>query len=196
MTDNQTSPPPARKIKYPSVQVVMWGIAIVLTGLLIWFFSGKMVQVSKPVKSKEAPPVTALSGQSVPGGLEVAPPPPAMSISTLQDQLEQVLIGIREANQKKDLAKMLSYYSPNFPRLTNRAQSISKTWKIYNYPNMEFDIQEVKPINDNKAVARVNWKVESQNISTKKSKIVSKTYMIKFVKESGNWRIEALDDAP
>jgi hypothetical protein len=194
MTDNQTSSS-GRKI-YPSVQVLMWGIAIVLIGLLIWFFSGKMVQVSKPVKSKEAPPVTAPSGQSVPGGLEVAPPPPAMSISTLQDQLEQVLIGIREANQKKDLAKMLSYYSPNFPRLTNRAQSISKTWKIYNYPNMEFDIQEVKPINDAKAVARVNWKVESQNISTKKSKIVSKTYMIKFVKESGNWRIEALDDAP
>jgi hypothetical protein len=196
MTDNRTSPLPTRILRYPWVQILIWGIVIVLIGLLTWFFWGKMFQVSKPVKIKEAPTVKALSEQSVPGGLEVLPPPPAMSISTLQNQLEQVLIGIREANQKKDLAKMLSYYSPNFPRLTNRAQSISKNWKIYNYPNMEFDIQEVKSINDTKAVARVNWKVESQNISTKKSKIVSKTYMIKFVKESGNWRIEALDDAP
>jgi hypothetical protein len=196
MTDNQTSPPPARKLKYPSVQVLMWGIAIVLIGLLIWVFSGKISKVSVSKQGKEGMPVKASPEPSMPGGPLAAPQPPTNSSSTLQSQLEQVLIGIREANQEKDLAKMLSYYSPNFPRLTNRAQSISKTWKIYNYPNMEFDIQEIKPINDTKAVARVNWKVESQNISTKKSKIVSKTYMINFVKESGNWRIKALDDAP
>jgi hypothetical protein len=196
MTDNQISPLPARRLKNVWLQVLIWGSVIVLIGLLIWFSWGKKFQVSKLEQKKEAPPIKALSGQSVPGGLEVTPPPPSMSVPTLKSQLEQVLVGIRDANQKKDMAKMLSYYSPNFPRLTNRAQSISKTWKIYNYPNMEYDIKEVKQINDNKAEALVTWKVESQNISTKKSEIVSKTYLIKFVKESGNWRIEALDDAP
>jgi hypothetical protein len=196
MTDNQIFPRPEHRLKPRWVKVFIWGISIGLAGLLMWFYSGKISQVSVPEPSKEGAPVKASSEQTVPGGPVIAPPPPSTSISNLQSQLEQVLSGIKEANQKKDMAKMLSYYSPNFPRLTNRAQSISKNWKIYNYPNMEFDIKDVKLINDKKAVAEVTWDVESQNISTKKSKIVSKTYLIKFVKESGNWRIEALDDAP
>jgi hypothetical protein len=89
----------------------------------------------------------------------------------------------------------LSHYSPNFPQLPQRAQSISKIWKTYDYPKMEFEIKEVRLLADNTALVRVTWNVEVQNISTQKNKNVSKTYLIRFVRESGQWRIKALDNA-
>ncbi len=101
---------------------------------------------------------------------------------------------MREANQKKDLSRLLSYYSSNFPGLTQRTQSISKVWKIYDYPKIEFEITDIKPLDDNAVMARVTWAAEAKNISTQKSKNITKTYMIRFVKDSGQWRILSLED--
>jgi hypothetical protein len=196
MNDLQTSSPMKRKLRHLWVHGFIWGIVIVLIGLLIWFFGGGTSLISVSQHGQKGPPVKATPGPSLPAGTKVALLPPPQSPATLKDQLGQVLSGIIAANQEKDLAKLLSYYSPNFPGLTNRAQSISKSWKTYNYAKMAFDIKEVKPLADNKAVARVTWNIEAQYINTRKSKSFSKTYLIKFVKESGRWRIEALNNVP
>jgi hypothetical protein len=126
-----------------------------------------------------------------------APPPaaakvPAESTATLESQLAQVLAGIREANQKKDLSQLLSHYSPNFPQLQQRVQYISKTWKIYDYPKMDFKITEVRLLANKTAQARVTWNVETQNISTLKNKTIVKTYLVRFGRESSQWRIKSL----
>ena len=144
-------------------------------------------------KDDQAQQMQARPDQSAAAGPRVVPKAPAESNSALQGQMEQVLSGIKEANQKKDLSQLLSYYSPNFPQLPQRAQSISKDWKVYDYPKMEFEIKEVRLLADNTSVVKVTWNVEVQNISTKKIKNVSKTYLTRFVKESGQWRIKALD---
>ena len=125
------------------------------------------------------------------------PPPaaakgPAESTPTLENQLAQVLDGIREANQKKDLAELLIHYSPNFPQLQQRVQQISKAWKIYDYPKMDFEIAEVKTLADKTAQARVTWNVETQNITTLKNNTIVRTYVIQFGKESNQWRIISL----
>ena len=115
--------------------------------------------------------------------------------AALQSQLTQVLTGIKEANQKKDLPQLLSHYSPNFPQLQQKAQNISKNWKTYDYLEMDFHLKEVRLLADQTAVARVTWNVETRNISTRKNKNVTKTYVIRFARESGQWRIRALDPA-
>ena len=117
---------------------------------------------------------------------------PAESPASLESQLAQVLAGIREANQKKDLSQLLSHYSPNFPQLQQRVQYISKNWKIYDYPIMDFKITEVRLLANKTAQARVTWNVEAKNISTLKNKTVVKTYLIRFGRESNQWRIISL----
>ena len=92
------------------------------------------------------------------------------STAQLKSQLTQVLAGVKEANQKKDLPQLLRHYSPNFPKLRQRVQHISKAWKIYDYPKMDFEITEVNLLADQTAVARVTWDVEAHNISTRKNK--------------------------
>jgi len=166
---------------------------LVLIGFLVWF-SFRGAPPSPAAKKGEEVKEASPSSQSAPGPQAAAAASARDSATILRSQLEQVFSGIKEANQKKDLSQLLSYYSPNFAQLTQRAQNISKTWKIYDYPKMEFEIHEISRLVDNTAIARVTWEVEAQNISTHKSKNISKTYSIKFVQESGQWRIKSLDE--
>jgi hypothetical protein len=166
------------------------GAGFVLIGFLAWLSLSGPLPAPTSVKGEKPPPPQAQPDNKAPTATSKTP---AESTALLKNQLEQVLSEIREANQKKDLSQLLSHYSPNFPQLPQRAQNISKIWKIYDYPKMTFDIKEVRLLADNAALVRVTWDVEVQNISTLKNKNISKTYLIRFVKESGQWRIKALD---
>lgn len=172
---------------------------MVLLGLITWFFMPGTPSSPPALTGEKAPEVQVPHSQTQPVKGLPAPSPAAPEVpagptapAPLEDQLAQVLAGIREANQKKDLSQLLSHYSPNFPQLQPRVQQISKAWKIYDYPKMEFKITEIKRLANKMAQARVTWNVETQNITTHKNKTIVKTYMIKFSQESSQWRIISL----
>jgi hypothetical protein len=197
MSENQKSSYPQTRGKRVSISSFVLGTVIVLIGIVTWFFmprppssppsppGGKAAEVQVP--QSQTQPVKDLPVPS-----PAAPKVPAESTAPLETQLTQVLAGIREANQKKDLSQFLSHYSPNFPQLQQRVQHISKAWKIYDYPKMDFKITEIKLLADKMAQARVTWNVETQNITTLKNKTIVKAYVIKFSKESSQWRIISL----
>ena len=171
------------------VRSLMAGLGLLLIGILVWVsYRGtspstiKEGQETKPVQTQPQP-TTLTSPQPQSAAPQTNP------TALLRSQLEQVLAGIREANQKKDLPQLLSSYSSNFPQLTQRAQNISKAWKIYDYPRMDFEVHEVKLLSDNRANAQVTWQVEAKKINAPAVKTISNTYLINFVKESGQWRI-------
>ncbi len=194
MVHQQKSPfphlPPRKK--HLRLLGLLGGLGFVMIGFLVWFFflGAPIPTAQKGIEVEPASP----AAQSSPGPRAASASPSVDSAAILRSQLEQVFIGIREANQKKDLPQLLNYYSSNFAQLTQRAQSISKAWKIYDYPKMEFEIYEIKLVAAHTAVARVSWEIEAQNISTQKRKNISKTYSVRFVKESDQWRIKALDE--
>ncbi len=198
MTDPRkplNSPEPGQRRPRP-VLALLAGLGVIIIISLVWLSFRGTPPPSVSKKVEDAPPALTKAGPMEPAIPTVAAAPSAAADSTaaLNSQLAQVLSGIREANQKKDLSQLLSYYSPNFPQLTRRAQSISKTWKIYNYPKMEFEMSEAKLLDAHTATARVTWEVEAQNISTQKSKNISRNYLLKFTKESGKWRISGLEE--
>ena len=170
-----------------------------LIALIAWFLIAGSPDSSDSQKGEIAPQVQAPlqppPGASPPAEPPVAPRAPVDSAAELQSQLAQVLTGIKDADQKKDLPQLLSYYSPTFPELQQRARNIAKNWKTYDYLKMDFHLTEVRLLSDTTAVARVTWDVETRNISTRKNKTISKTYLIRFARESGQWRIKALDTA-
>ncbi len=190
---NDLQKPPELPSKWKPFLVFMVGIGLVSIGLLTWsWLTRSAVSPTLVQKIGQVKPMPTRLEQSAAAGQDV-PQMPKEPSTVLRGQLEQVLSGIKEAHQKKDLSQLLSHYSPNFPQLPQRAQSISKDWKVYDYPKMEFEIKMVRLLPDNSAEVKVTWNVEAQNISTKKIKNVSKSYLTKFVKESGQWRIKALD---
>ncbi len=165
-----------------------------LMGLAAWFFLRGLPLSPLPEKGETPQPAQAQSATGAPSGPQLAAMVPEGTGPSLQSELEQVMTEVRDANQKKDLSQLLSHYSPNFPQLTQRAQGISKAWKIYDYPEITFEVKEARLLPDKTAEAKVIWEAEAQNISTRKSSKVTKTYVIKFVKESGQWRIKALNE--
>jgi hypothetical protein len=195
MTDPWKSSHVQRRWKQIWIHGFVIGVGLVLIGFLVWFSITGTPSPSTTHKGETVPEVQAPPGEGPLGGPPVASPAPVDSTAQLKSQLAPVLAGIKEANQKKDLPQLLSHYSPNFPQLHQRAQHIFKTWKIYDYPKMDFELTEVRLLADQTAVALVTWNVEAHNISTLKNKNISKTYLIRFARESGQWRIKALDKA-
>lgn len=124
-----------------------------------------------------------------------SPPAPGHPVASLETQLAQVLDGIKETNQKKDLDRLLSFYSPNFPQLSEKAHTIKNTWKTYDYQKMAFKIEEIKLGADNTATALVTWEVLAKDLRTRKMKDISKTYRVTFVREASQWQILGLKDA-
>jgi hypothetical protein len=197
MNDNPKASDPVPWWKRLRVLGLLLGTALVLIGLLTWSLTrGTAVCPQPDQKTDQVQQGPSSPEPSAADAPQVSPPPVAVEPTAgPKSQIEKVLTGIKEANQKKDLPQLLSYYSSNFPQLPQKAQNFSKDWKVYNYPKMEFEIEDIKLVADNNAVVKVTWNVKVQNISTKKDKNISKTYLVRFVKESGHWRIKALKKA-
>ena len=191
MTEPQKSSHAQPRWKNIWIHGFVLGVGCVLIGFVVWF-SLKGTPSEPPSRQEALPPPAQTQPDKVP---PAAPPVAADPSSLLKGQLAQVLAGIGEANQKKDLAQLLRYYSPTFPGLAQRAQHISEGWKIYDYQKMDFQIKEISLLDDTTALAKVNWIVETQNLRTHQNKTVSKTYLIRFVRESGLWQVKALDKA-
>ena len=175
MSENQKSSYSQPRWKRLAIYGFVLGAGLVLIGLVAWFFMQGTPSSPPALTGGKAAEVQVPHRQTQPDKGLPAPPPsavrvPAESTAPLESQLAQVLAGIREANQKKDLSQLLSHYSPNFPQLQQRVQSISKNWKIYDYPIMDFKITEVKLLTNKTAQARVTWNVEAQNITLSKIK--------------------------
>ena len=200
MTDNRQPSPVQRRWKHIWVHGFVIGVGVVLIGFVVWFFIAGTPSSSTFHKDETVPQAQARQAQAPPAevppaGSPVLPRPRWILPRQLESQLTQLLAGVKEANQKKDLPQLLRHYSPNFPKLRQRVQHISKAWKIYDYPKMDFEITQVNLLTDQIAVARVTWDIEAHNISTQKNKTFSKTYVIRFARESGQWRIKALNKA-
>jgi hypothetical protein len=171
-------------------------LALAILGLAGWYFFYGTSPTASTREHEQSQAAPLAANQAPPAGAPGNTARPETASATLKSQLEQVLAGLKEANQKKDLSQLLSYYSPNFPQLTQRAQAISKTWKVYDYSRIEFEIQGIEVKNATTAFARVAWNATAQNIETKQVKIISKTYRVTFVCEAGQWHIKALEGSP
>ena len=167
------------------------GLAVVLVILSLWYFIWGWPLGSAPEGQEEAKP--NLSQAPAP-----AAPPAATndrSAVTLKEELEAVLAKLAAANRDKDLPLVLSLYDPTFPDLQQKAEEISRTWKIYDYRSLRFRIEEIRSQSPGNASARVIWEAETRNRFTYEIKELNKIYQVWFTNDSGQWRIKSLEKA-
>ena len=175
-------------------------------GFLIGLLSGALgfgvcySGFSMPFLPSDDPPSTHISAENqasatVSKESKVDLPNTPNAVKPLKIQLAQVLEAIRDRTQKKDLSGLMSLYSPSFPQLSDKTQDIKKSWRLFEYPKMDFEVLEAKAVDASSAVARVTWHVAVKNLTTHKSKALSKTYQVTFRKEDGQWHILGLQNA-
>jgi ketosteroid isomerase-like protein len=175
------------------------GLGVVAVIFMVWMLvrefpprstsGGATAIIASPSQTRQTAPPDPNSSKPA------ASAPCPVTAAVLKTQLEEVLGHIKAANQRKDLDQLLTFYSPTFPDLPGRAQIIAQSWQTCDFPKMEFQIEEVKPLADDRAFARVNWDIRVEDTRTKKQKKVTRAYLVWFVNESGEWRIQALKKA-
>ena len=170
------------------------GLAVVLVILSLWYFIWDWPLSAAPEGQEEAKPTlsqTPATPARPPAPSAATAQPPA----TLKAEFEAVLAKLAEANRNKDLPQLLSLYDPTFPDLQQKAEEISRTWKIYDYRSLRFRIEEIRSRSPGNASAKVIWEAETRNRSTHEIKELTKTYLVWFTNDSGQWRIRSLDKA-
>jgi len=158
------------------------GFGVVLVSLLLIFFIWGRPDASRE-GDEAAPPALK---QTVP-----APAPPASP--HLEAQLAEVLAELGEANQNKDLRRLMSLYSPAFPELSRKQEAISRSWKTFDFLTLRFKLGEVSSLGPDSASARVTWEIRARNRLTQALKDTHQTYLVGFARESGHWRIRSLE---
>jgi hypothetical protein len=167
------------------------GLAVVLVILSLWYFIWGWPLGSTPEGQEEAQP-------NISQAPALAAPPAATkdrSAVTLKEELEAVLAKLAAANRDKDLPQLLSLYDPTFPDLQQKAEEISRNWKIYDYRSLRFRIEEIRSQSPGNASAKVIWEAETRNRFTYKIKELNKIYQVWFTNDSGQWRIKSLEKA-
>jgi hypothetical protein len=176
------------------------GFVVVLVIVLAWYFIWGWPSTTPEGQEEPKPTISQAPAnpETSPAPVPQAAPPPAAAAKppeTLKADLEAVLTRLAEANRKKDLPLLLSLYDPEFQDLPRKTEEISRTWTVYDYRNLRFRVDEIKSSSSGQAVARVIWEAETKNRATDEIKNLTKTYLVEFTNNSGQWRIKSLERA-
>lgn len=154
--------------------VGLLGVLAVFFLILFWFAQSKHGQQQNksplPVSEKE----TGLSATMPSPSPVLQPVAPYMP----EQKVEVFLNNFRSAQLQKDLERYLAFYSPNFPDLQNKKETMSKIWATYDYINLNYKILEIKPISENTLFVKVSWDAGIKNQKNGTIKKLTKTYDI------------------
>ncbi len=170
--------------------------AIFLVWVLVWGIHAPPTSQGSPVKNAPLPTQPGQSSRvSAIPPVKATSPPLTPATVVLKTQLEKVLAGVKEANQKKNLNQLMTFYSRSSPELRKRAQQNFRSWGGSKFSKLDFRVEEVKPLPDARVFARVVWNIQVGDPRTKKIKGITRTYLVWFVNEFGEWRIQAIKKA-
>jgi|UniRef100_A0A7V6DR49 hypothetical protein len=108
------------------------------------------------------------------------------------EEINGILKQIRKAQIEKNISQFLQVYSPTFPNLERKKESILKIWQKYDYLDMSFAIENIQKPDAHTIIAKVAWDITLKDSSSKKKNTVKKDYTVYFSYISGKWLIQNL----
>ncbi len=173
--------------------LVIWAMIIVL-GISFFLVLGRS---SPPVHV--APQELTAAAQPVhnPGftvlARELPTQPPLQSRVMVEgEKVRETLEQVRKAQLQKDLHLFLNSYSPAFPGLRQKKASILKTWRHFDYLDLQFKIENIQEKNVNTLAATVIWDITLNDLQSHKRKNTVKKYTVQFSNSSGKWLIAGI----
>jgi len=171
----------------------IWALVIVL---LIGYFlilhktspTGPVAAPGSPPLEKSAPSPGVIVSPQVPPKQQVIKSIPIPEWEAVTGILEQV----REAQLKKNIGQFLQAYSPTFPNLDKKKESILKTWEKFDYLDMHFTIENIQKPNASTIIAKVVWDITLEDVNSKKKSTLVRDYVVHFSHASGKWLIQEL----
>ncbi len=109
-------------------------------------------------------------------------------------EVQEILDQLRKAQLEKNINLFLRAYSPTFPNLAGKKESLLKSWHRYNYLNMNFNIVNIQRQNAHTIIAEVAWNITLEDVRSKKKVALMKNYIINFSKVSGKPLIQEVTE--
>jgi hypothetical protein len=135
------------------------GVLVVFSLILFWLAQSKhgqqQTKPAMPMLEKE----TGLSA-TMPSPLPILE---AKAPYKPEQKVEEFLNNFRSTQLQKELERYLAFYSPNFPDLQNKRETMSKFWANYDYIKLDYKILEIKPISENTLFVKVSWDARIKN---------------------------------
>lgn len=147
-----------------------------------------------PPESKVTPE-TARTEPAVPAQqpavATAASPAPA---ATLEEQIKETLNNLREAQLRQDLILFMSCYSYIYPSLDKKRRDTQAYWYEFNFLGLDYTLDEVKPVGQDTALAKVTWTMQVQSRRSQLIETFMQTYQVGLAKELGKWRIRSIKE--
>ena len=87
----------------------------------------------------------------------------------------------------------LQAYSPTFPKIEQKRDLTVKSWRRYDFLDMQFQVTGVRQENENTLDGVVNWTFKTLDRKNSTISTTSKAYDVKFTKEAGQWLIQDIE---
>jgi hypothetical protein len=174
--------------------LVIWAVVIVL-GISFFLVLGR----SSPPLHVDPQELTA-SAQSGdnPGLTALAPDLPTQNplqsrVMIEGEKVRETLEQVRKAQLRKDIHLFLNSYSPAFPGLNQKKESILETWRHFDYLDLQFKIENIQEKNVNTLAARVIWDITLSDLQSQEKRNTVKKYTVQFSNSSGKWLIAGIN---
>ena len=172
-------------------QLLFIWVVVIILAVFYLVVLGYMPLTSKVAQEKK---------QVLPGtGVQITKAEPAQDSRTPfpngleNENLLKLLNTIRDAHYKKDMPMFLQAYSPTFPQIEQKRELTAKSWRRYDFLDMQFQVTGVRQENENTLAGVVNWTFKTLDRKNHTISTTSRAYDVKFTKESGRWVIQNLE---
>jgi len=177
---------------------LMWGLLFFIGALLVFVFISYFSVLSKIPSASN---VAALNQKSlakpsptsvITSAPQVSPPEPVIRSAEITERKEvkSILDQVRRAQLVKDINLFLQAYSPTYPNLAEKKESLLKSWQKYNYLDMNFIIKNIQKKNAHTLIAEVACDITLEDIHSKKRSNLMKDYVINFSNVTGKRLIQ------
>lgn len=194
---------PPTPIPPPNRGLPPWGLAVLIgAGFLLIIILGlylRMGTAPREVAQKPPPQPAATPAPAEPAAPAAEKPaPPAAPAPTpevsLADEVRETLSTLREAQLKNDIILFMSCYSYLYPSLDKKRETTLEYWKDFKFLDLNFVIDDVKPLGPDNALARVTWTMQIQNRQSQDFDSFTQVYRVVLAKELGKWRVRSIKD--
>jgi hypothetical protein len=194
-SNSQMTMPFRLRVRHVWVHGFLIGLVVSALGIGAYYFINSFSSFLPSEENASRTLAKSQSEETLPAEPNVSPQRRLTHETNLELQLSQVFKGIKETTLRKDLDGLMKIYSPSFPNFSKKVQRLNRSWKMYDYQRMDFKIQEIKSLAEDSAVVLITWDVAVKELSSGKSKDISKTYKVNFIKENEQWHIIGLKNA-
>lgn len=147
-----------------------------------------------PASKPEATPTTTPASKPEASPTPTEATPVSSQEEAMKEGVRETLKNLRKAQLEQDIILFMSCYSYIYPSLDKKRKQTLDYWKRFRFMDLEFSLDEIKPLGPESILAHITWTMQVQNRRNQEFDSSTQIFEVAMGKELGAWRIRSLKD--